>query len=177
MRQPRSVTWLPGLLLAVPALGGGDSIDDTSVGFFLEMALKTVEQVERMRRRGKRRKRGWTREGKISCLSRYPVSRLLLRVGVQEEEEEEEEGAEGFFSSLFNPSRPPLETCTFFSTSPSFLAVLSCVWVLPEEFAWFGFFWETSSGRVSLFCALLGATVDTCSCVSSRGSWISWFYT
>ena len=31
-----------------------------------------------------------------------------------EEEEEKEEGAEGFFSSSFNPSRPPLETRTFF---------------------------------------------------------------
>ena len=63
-----------------------------------------------------------------------------------------------------------LETWTFFSTSPSFLAVLPCVWVLPEEFAWFGFFWETSSDRVSLFSAVLGTTVATCSNVCLVGS-------
>ena len=36
-------------LLVVPALRGGDAIDDTSVHFLLEMALKTPEQVERLR--------------------------------------------------------------------------------------------------------------------------------
>ena len=41
----------PGVhLLAVPSLGGGDAIDDTSVRFLLEMALNTPEQAERMRR-------------------------------------------------------------------------------------------------------------------------------
>ena len=34
---------------------------------------------------------------------------------------------------------------------------------------WFGFFWETSSGLVSLFCALLGTTVAVCSYVGLVG--------
>ena len=42
-------------LLAVPSLAGGDAIDDSSVHFLLEMALKTPEEVERMRRAERRR--------------------------------------------------------------------------------------------------------------------------
>ena len=42
-------------LLAWPSLAGGDAIDDTSVHFLLEMALKTPEEVERMRRAERRR--------------------------------------------------------------------------------------------------------------------------
>ena len=50
----------------------------------------------------------------------------------EKEEEEKEEGAEGFFSSLFNLSRPPLETWTFFYEpflcgSPC--SVSGCPWV------------------------------------------------
>ena len=42
-------------LLVVPALRGGDAIDDTSVHFLLETALKTPEQFKRLRT-GERRK-------------------------------------------------------------------------------------------------------------------------
>ena len=42
-------------LLAWPSLAGGDAIDDTAVYFLLEMALKTPEEVERMRRVERRR--------------------------------------------------------------------------------------------------------------------------
>ena len=42
-------------LLALPSLAGGDAIDDSSVHFLLEMALKTPEEVERMRRAERRR--------------------------------------------------------------------------------------------------------------------------
>ena len=37
------------LLLVVPELRGGDATDDTSAHFLLEMAMKTPEQVERLR--------------------------------------------------------------------------------------------------------------------------------
>ena len=44
----------------------------------------------------------------------------------------------------------------------------SCpICVSPEEYAIFGIFWEITSGHVSLASALLGSTMDTCSCVSS----------
>ena len=56
-------------LLAVPALVGGDAIDDTSVGFLLEMALKTPEQVERMSR--VERKREEERKGKEKRLDEF----------------------------------------------------------------------------------------------------------
>ena len=42
-------------LLAWPSLAAGDAIDDTSVYFLLEMALKTPGEVERMRRVERRR--------------------------------------------------------------------------------------------------------------------------
>ena len=42
-------------LLAWPSLPGGDAIDASSVHFLLEMALKTPEKVERMRRAERRR--------------------------------------------------------------------------------------------------------------------------
>ena len=42
-------------LLAVPSLGGGDAIDDTSVHFLLEMALLSPEEVEQLRRAERRK--------------------------------------------------------------------------------------------------------------------------
>ena len=46
---------LPGKRLAVPSMAGGDAIDDTSVHFLLEMALKTPEEVEQHRRAERRK--------------------------------------------------------------------------------------------------------------------------
>ena len=50
-------------LLAVPSLGGGDAIDDTSVQFLLEMALLSPAEVEQQRR-AERRKLAREREEK-----------------------------------------------------------------------------------------------------------------
>ena len=42
-------------LLAVPSLGGGDAIGDTSVHFLLGMALLSPEEVEQLRRAERRK--------------------------------------------------------------------------------------------------------------------------
>ena len=50
MRQPRAVTWLPGLLLlAVSSLRGADGVDDTAIKYLLraELLLKKKEEEER----------------------------------------------------------------------------------------------------------------------------------
>ena len=81
------------LLSSLPSLGGGDTIDDSSVRFLVRMALKTPEQVEVAKRAS------WKRQRKAAALKEEEANKEEVVSSSQEKEEEEET------SSWWRPAR------------------------------------------------------------------------
>ena len=129
-------------LLVVQALRGGDAIDDTSVHFLLEMALKTPEHVERLRTAERRKLAREREEGE--------QEKKKWEQGKNQQWRLRGRGRRGRRSCprlppLFLPLPAALGDLDAFPRAHVFWQSLFGVSVLPEECRMLRFFWEGTS--------------------------------